>query len=329
MTARRIVRMKAIVTLTPRKRSRLALAGLLACVGGGAGCGNYSNEDLDFVSAIPQTADLSVEAPRQSAVRPGLEDDALQTTTDVTGKLNAIAADLLALVDKIRASYPTSRNGSERIWGPAPADNNPGWQFEFTMTKTAGIADASPSFEYALVMIPPLAAPDAGLSLLTGQFVATGEAGTGTGMGYVALTPVAARAAGAVLPGLEKLMTLRIDYNAGGWPRTLTVLAANLPTIDPTVDALNSKYTYTRNENGDGSMGFTFLKDAIPGPAGVDTLNIASHWLGTGPGRSDIAVTAGDGAGLINWTDCWDASSQTSYNSRTGMGDQNACIPLM
>jgi hypothetical protein len=286
------------------------------------GCGNYSNEDLDYLSALPQSDDLSVEAPKMSAVRPALEDDALQTTTEVTTKLNAMAGDLLKLIDQIRAGYPTSRHGDQRTWGPGPSDNSPGWQVEFTMTKDAAAVPVT--FAYDLMMIPPGAAT--GLSVLSGTFQAIGGA---RGVGHLALTPAMARDAGAVLPGLEKLMSLTIDYDSQDWPRTLTIEAINLPTVDTTMDALDTKYSYQRAQNGDGAMAFTFLKDVVNGPMGIDTLQITSHWQGMGAGRADIAVTAGDGAGLISWTDCWAPDSTTAYNSRTGAGDTSACIPLL
>jgi len=306
-----------------RRRARLARRSAIVLALAVAGCGNYSNEDLDYLSALPQTDDLSVDAPKMSAVRPAQEDDALQTTTDVTTKLNTMADDLLALVDQIRSGYPTSRNGNERIWGPGPANGNPGWQFEFTMTKD--VTAVPVTFEYSLLMIPPGATADGALTVLTGTFQATGGA---HGVGHLSLTPAAARDAGAILPGLEKLMTLTIDYDTQDWPRMLTIDVVSVPTVDPTVDATNATYTYQRDQNGDGAMGFTFLKDAIPGPLGVDTLSITSHWQGSGAGRADIAVTAGDGAGLISWTDCWAADESTAYNSRTGAGDQSTCIPL-
>ena len=291
-----------------------------------AGCGNYSNEDLDYLSALPQTDDLSVEAPKMSAVRPAQEDDALQITTDVTKTLNTMAYDLLALVDQIRSGYPTSRKGDLRVWGPGPADGNPGWQFEFTMMKIAATATTPVTFSYDLLMIPPGATEDGALTVLAGTFQATGGA---RGVGHLELTPGPARDAGATLSGLDKLMTLTIDYDTQDWPRTLTINVVNIPTVDPTMDALNATYDYERAQNGDGAMTFTFLKDVIPGPLGVDTLQITSHWQGTGAGRSDIAVTGGDGAGQISWTDCWAADATTAYNSRTGVGDTSGCIPLL
>lgn len=303
-----------------RRGVRIACLGALALVG----CGNYSNEDLDYLSALPQTDDLSVEAPKMSAVRPAQEDDALQTTTDVTTKLNAMADDLLKLIDQIRAGYPTSRQGDTRVWGPGPADNNPGWQIEFAMTKDAAAVPVT--FGYQLLMLPPGAGPGGALPVLTGTFQATGGA---HGVGHLELTPATARDAGAVLPGLEKLMSLAIDYDSQDWPHTLTIDATNIAGLDPTMDAQDAKYSYQRAQNGDGAMSFTFLKDVVSGPMGVDTLQITSHWQGTGAGRADIAVTAGDGAGLISWTDCWAPEATTTYNSRTGAGDMSACIPLL
>jgi hypothetical protein len=311
------------------KDMNIARIGLLVTFAGAAalcGCGNYSNEDLEYLSAIPQTDDLSVEPPRQSAVRPALEDDALQTINGVTTSMNKTADGLLALVEQIRSGYPTSRNGNERIWGPGPADGNPGWQFEFVMTKTTATTGTAASFAYALMMIPPGGTAAGALTVLSGSFDAAG--GARTGVGHIDLTPAAARDAGAVFPGLEKLMSLSIIYDTQGWPRSLEMDVVSIPGLDPTMDALNATYTYQRSQNGDGAMTFTFVKDVIMGPAGAETLSLAGHWHGTGEGRADIDVVSGDGAGLT-WTDCWGTDSQTAYNSRTGAGDQNLCIPLL
>jgi hypothetical protein len=94
------------------------------------------------------------------------------------------------------------------------------------------------------------------------------------------------------------------------------------------MEAQSVTYHYERAQNGDGAMTFTFLKDVVMGPLGVDTLSVESHWHGTGEGRAAISVLAGDAAGL-SWTDCWAATSLTSYNERTGAGDPATCISLL
>ncbi|HEX2660247.1 MAG TPA: hypothetical protein VHU40_18315, partial [Polyangia bacterium] len=210
------------------------------------GCGNYSNEDLEFMNAVPQTADLSVESPRVSAIRPALQDDALKMTLEVTTKMNAGATSLLALVDKLRTIYPTSRDANTRLWGPWPADGNPGWQLEFAMTRTLLADGLTPHFDYELVMIPPAGVVIGGgtkssSQVLGGAFDSTGLARAGTGRMW--LTPKEARDAGAVLKDLEKLDALTITYDNRAWPRSLDMTIMNEPPAIPTDEAQSAMYS--------------------------------------------------------------------------------------
>lgn len=308
------------------------LAAALAATAG-AGCGNYSNADLEFMSAIPQTQDVTVEPPRTSALSTGMEADGLRTTVAVTTQLNAVAAGFLSLIDKIRSYYPTTRQDDTRVWGPFPAEQNPGWQIEFEMTKQGTVA--APAFDYVLVMIPPpgvtLSMGGSSTQILGGSFAASGTAAQG--VGHLVVSPDEAMQAGASLPGLEKLVSLTIDYDTEDWPRTLTMAVVNMPPADPTMDAQSASYTYQRAQNGDGAMTFTLLQDIVPGPAGVDTLSVTSRWLGTGAGRSDIAVIAGDGAGQAMSTECWDATSASTYKLQSwappATGDPSTCISAL
>jgi hypothetical protein len=307
-----------------------AVASMMAA-GALAACGNYSNEDLEFMNVVPETADVSVAAPLRARLRPAQEDDALKMTGDVTTGANKAAASLLALLDKIRTIYPTSRESGVRIWGPWPADGNPGWQAEFRMTRSSSSDGVTPHFDYEMVMIAPAGTPpfaDGGTSttVLGGWFEATGRARGGRG--EMILTPKEARDAGAVLKDLEKLVTLDINYDNRTWPRTLDMKIDDEPPVDPATEAQSVMYHHERAQNGDGALTFTFLKDAVKGPLGVETLDVKSRWLGTGEGLAQITVLAGDAAGFV-WTDCWDATSQTSYNSNTGVGDQAACISIL
>jgi hypothetical protein len=316
-------------------RSAAALVGMLS-VGGtgllaGAGCGNYSNEDLEYLTALPQTDDVSMEAPLKAAVSRADEDDALKMTTAVTRMVNLTAFELLALVDRIRTFTPTAREPNGRIWGPFADDKNPGWQLAFRMTKSAAADGVTPHFDYELVMIGPPGtnfgsdgSPTPETTVLSGWFERAGRAGAGTG--HLSLTPKPARDAGAVLPNLEKVIKYAFDYDNRSSPRTLDVTSLNEKPADPTRDAESATYHYERASNGDGGMTFTFLQDTVEGPAGVDTLQIASRWRGTGEGRARISVLAGDGAGTM-WVDCWATTSLTSYDERTGLGDQSTCIP--
>ena len=303
----------------------------LGAVAWGAGCGNYSNEDLEYLNALPQTEDVSMEAPLKADVPRADQDEALKMTTTVTTAVNLTVVALLGLVDRIRSFTPTAREQNGRVWGPVPDEKNPGWKLAFRMTKALAADGVTPHFDYVLVMIGPAdtnfgtdASPTDATPVLSGWFEWAGRAGAGTG--HLSLTPKAARDAGAVLPNLEKVITAVFDYDNRASPRTLDVVAMNEKPVDPTKDAESSTYHYERAPNGDGGMKFTFLQDSVEGPAGVDTLQIASRWYGTGEGRARISVLAGDREGLT-WVDCWAATSLTSYNELKGLGDQSTCIP--
>jgi len=313
--------------------SAVALATVLGSLGlcAGAGCGNYSNEDLEYLTALPGTDDVAMEAPLKAAVSRADEDEALKMTTTVTKMVNLTAFGLLALVDEIRSFTPTAREQNGRVWGPFPDDKNPGWQLAFRMTKSLATDGVTPHFDYELVMIGPAGTnfgsdlqPTPETTVLAGWFERAGRAGAGTG--HLSLTPKPARDAGAVLPNLEKVVIYAFDYDNRSSLRTLDVTALNEKPADPTKDAESSTYHYERAPNGDGGMTFTFLQDTVEGPAGVDTLQIASRWRGTGEGRARISVVAGDRAGFA-WVDCWAATSLTTYNELRGLGDPSTCIP--
>lgn len=290
-------------------------------------CGNYSNEDLEFMSAIPQREDLAVAVPAQASALSAGAADGWKTTLDVTTKLNQAADGFLALIENIRSYYPTARDANTRIWGPFAAENNPGWQVEFRMTKTLGL----PQFTYEMVMIPPagvsLSSGGAESRIIGGSFDAAG--GVRIGKGHFQLTLVEARAAGAVFARSERLQTLRIDYDTGSWPRHLEMALTSDPPVNPLVDSASAKYTYERARNDDGAMTFTMDRDIVLGR--TDTFQIASHWHGTGEGRQDLLVIAGPDVGATS-VECWDSGFGSTYSSQswgptTGMAD--SCIPLL
>lgn len=308
-----------------------ALAAALGVVGLSAGgCGNYSNDDLEYLNAMPQTEDVSMEAPLMASVRRLEEDEALKMTTAVTTVVNATAAALLGLVDKIRTYTPTSRSANGRVWGPFPDDNHPGWQVAFRMSKATAADGVTSHFDYQLVMIGPPGTTFVGpagttneTAVLVGWFEWAGRASGGTG--HLVLQPKEARDAGLLLENLDKVITFTVDYDNLSDVRMLNVSVVNEPPVDPTKDAQSATYHYERAPNGDGAMQFTFLQDTVEGPAGVDTLDIKSRWRMTGEGRARISVLSGDHAGLT-WVDCWAASSLTSYNELRSVGDPATCI---
>jgi hypothetical protein len=108
-----------------------ALAAATALTGG---CGNYSTEDIRFLSALPRKEDLRVAVPAQSAPPPGalvsraatslscptLPGDATvwQWARPTSDGLNAGVDFVVGLIDTVRRYPPTARHEDSRRWGP-------------------------------------------------------------------------------------------------------------------------------------------------------------------------------------------------------------------
>ena len=184
------------------------------------------------------------------------------------------------------------------------------------------------SFDYWLEMLPDTGG--AAITIISGTFAASGMARTGRGALHVTLAD--AHAAGIVLNGLEKLVTLDITYDTVTWPRSLMMHIENLPD-DPTMDASSADYTYERADNGDGAMTFAWTQDAVPGPLGPETLMIESRWQASGVGRYDASVEQGDLAGSATVTECWDTTFASTYRLESWAppetGDEATCLPRL
>jgi len=110
---------------------RLTIAVAVAALSGA--CGNYSNEDLEFMNALPDREDLAAQIPA-SALSPADEAELSKLTHETTRSFNGFL-ELLRIIDVIRTYPPTSRAPNVRVWGPVAADE-PGWKWRMTMTRT-------------------------------------------------------------------------------------------------------------------------------------------------------------------------------------------------
>ena len=124
------------------KALRLFFAGLLV-----AGCGNWSNRDLDFVNALPNREALKSRLPtsadkrlgdvqtRKDGLNVGDPSGAYATTKEAKATFNGLIDSVLGLVDSIRQYPPTTRTPEARVWGPFADQNNPGFEFRLTVTQ--------------------------------------------------------------------------------------------------------------------------------------------------------------------------------------------------
>jgi hypothetical protein len=295
------------------RRLGLAVLSLWALVA--AGCGNYSNEDLEFMNALPESDELRVKIPPvTSAVQLANEAELAKSTHDTTRGLNGLLMGLVGIVDAVRSYPPTARTATSRIWGPFPTDRaklkNLDWETRMIVSRD----DADPTqFDYEIAVHHVGAADTDWPVLLRGWFQVGMTARRGKG--HVELVTASARAEFFDTSDLGMLDHLEIDYDTVSDPVMVTMHITDLPAAGSTDPAPTAAFTYLQNAVGQGQMTFDLVGNFILLTPAVEDMRITSQWLATGEGRADLMVVSGDGAGARQ-VECWDRSFQATYNDK-------------
>jgi hypothetical protein len=284
----------------------LALA-LVAC-GLAAGCGNYSNEDLEFMAAVPTTNELAVELP--SAVDTVTEAELAKRTHDAIATVNQMLENVLGLVDGVRTYTPTNRTSDSRTWGPFADQNHAGWQWELIVQRDPSTPT---SFTYLLQTQNPGTATG-WVPFVTGGFDAAGGAAQGSGQ----VTANFAALANVYFPLDAKtaaLADITISYQNFDTQGSPTTVSMTIDSASPDANGVTSiSMMYEILTDRSGQMAFTLTGNLIPGPM-LDTVEVDSQWLSSGAGEATLKVAAGDGAGLTQ-TECWDSEFNATYNAK-------------
>ncbi|HEY2904111.1 MAG TPA: hypothetical protein VGL59_26215 [Polyangia bacterium] len=300
---------------------------MLATVAAGffGACGNYSNEDLAYMSVVPQSEELESNLPAaQGAEQIAGAAELYKTTHNVSDTLNGILGKFLVLIETVRAYTPTSRTPTSRTWGPYPSLEHPGWLAEMEINRDPVMPDEK--FDYWFGFVPATAPHGDPIHVLDGSF----QLGMSVreGHGTLNVATAASRAAGIDL-GFGVLDHMEVTYDVMGPTVAVHMTITNLPNPLKPDDILTATYDYHRVADGSGDMMFQFDANAIPGPAGTETFRITSHWLGTGAGRAQSAVIAGDAAGAQQ-DECWGPGFTPTYNLKPwspaeNVGDPSLC----
>ncbi len=300
-----------------------ALLCLLAACGG-----NFSNEDLEYLNALPVREDLMSKLPDSSAQSgSGLaqrrdrlavgEASALYADTRKASlEFNAGLDGLLSLLESIRTVAPTTREPDRRTWGPFPDREQPGNDVRFVMERSGDF------FEYRLQFKPSSAGDDAWWSFLEGDFRA--DAGIRKGEGQLHLFIDDAVAKGLDVGGLRGLTQLDVGYQTREPPTRVEMIFSALPAAtQPEI-----RYNYRELPGGSGEMRF-LLKDtdAVPGNLRED-VQITSRWTPDNGGEGSFTILEGDlkGAG---YRECWNAQGLVVFAKRSwelfGIGKASDC----
>ena len=302
----------------------MRILGLLAVAVALAGCGNWSNQDLLFLNALPVKEDLRSKLPQATGQSPltgqpqtrrdGLTGDRsalYDATQKATNDFNRILDNLLDVVEAIRKHPPTTRSPGQRVWGPYPDPKHAGFRVRMTIEK---LTDAD--FAYRLELNKDQT-PE-WFAVLQGTFKASG--GIRVGQGHVEFLPQVARDHQVALPDLGGLQAIGIDYVNDHFP---TDEAMTL-SVAPATDGGSSDIAYTYHEAEDTSGAMQFKSKSTDG-----SFDVNSQWLKSGAGRANVVGTSSDG-GMGTWQECWDATFGVVYSAKSwamaaAVGSAAAC----
>lgn len=307
-----------------------ALLCLLAACGG-----NFSNEDLEYLNALPSREALASKLPESSAGAVGgglarrrdqlvlgeaspLYLDTRKASTDFNTALDG----LLGLLENIRTVPPTTREPDRRTWGPWPDRNQPGNDVRFVMDRVGD------SFNYHLDFKPSAGKEEAWWTFLHGSFQA--DAGIRVGEGELHLLIAEAAARGLNVGELRTLQQLDVGYQNKALPTRVEMLFTAQP-VPPLTTAQQVRYTYRALTGGLGEMRF-LLKDTdlVPGPL-LEDVEITSRWTPSQGGVASFVILRGDLLGA-SYKECWNAQHQVTFAKRSwelfGIGKASDCPDL-
>lgn len=295
---------------------------LLGCAAS-ACVGNFSNDDLEFLNALPAREDLMARLPGSEAhasvtgqrVAPlALAEPSpfYRSTHEASDLFNAGLDALLSRLELIQAEPPTTRALGKRTWGPMTLDASGTHEVRFLMNRTGRV------FDYRLEVRSTGSGEAGWWTFLEGIFQA--EGGMRRGAGAVHLQIGAAVAHGFDLGwlserGQEWLLTqerLDILYQT----RTLPLrVEMNFVSAQASREF---QYTYRKLPDGLGEMRFFLRADLLPGERRED-LSIISRWTRDGTGVARVGVTGGDVTEGLEEThvECWDTGFQLTYRQRS------------
>ena len=306
-----------------------ALLCLLAACGG-----NFSNEDLEYLNALPTKEALASKLPdskasaggglaqRQDRLSVGDTSQLYLSTHKASTDFNSGLDGLLNLLENIRTVPPTTREPDRRIWGPFADGTQPGNDARFVMDRQGD------SFAYHLQFKPSRAGEESWFSFLEGSFKA--DAGIRVGEGELHLFIADAVAHGLNVGDLRGLKQLDVGYQNKQLPTQVQMLFST-PPVPPATTAPGVGYTYRELPGGMGEM--TFLQtniDAVPGNL-LEDVKITSRWTADHGGVASYLILRGDLMGA-SYKECWDAQSKVTFAKASwelfGIGLASSCPDL-
>ncbi len=276
-----------------------------------AGCGNYSNEDLEFMNAMPARSELSADIPARSALTVGNEAELAKSTHNVAKTFNGMLFEILGSVDLIRSFPPSQRGHNSRTWGPVPQEKRPGWQWHFVVARDA----ANPmTFAYALQLQRTTDPDDVWIRFLDGEFTSSKSARRGVGW-FTMQTDDLRKADYPFDADGAKIQSIHVEYATADFPIMVKMDMMTFPDPLDLTQTVTTTYEYGAQSNGQGALKFTITGNLDPTTPALETLTVTSRWLPSGEGRADARIAVGDGVGATE-TQCWNSDFTPSFTEK-------------
>ena len=312
-----------VVAVGRTRRGRAALAAALAALALalGAGCGSWSNDDILFVAALPTREALALKVPAsagQALCAPPGPSQVWGWAKPVGDRLNGAVDAMLALVDLVKRTPPTTRETDARIWGPWDDQKHPGMEVRVTMRRSRDAAGV-PSYAYLFEERPRGGAFQ---SVLDGSF--RGESAS-AGKGTFALHFATARALGiSDHPDSDPYGDLSVEYDRTGDPRTLGL---DVPP-GPQSGLADFNYGFAGYQSGNGEFDYVFVNQQ------AQRYQVKARFDAAGAGLADVTVVLSPTA-QFSYEQCWDPAGcitnvtdpTTSFlpNGISGLCPNGAC----
>jgi hypothetical protein len=302
----------------------IVMVALLAAVAPlGAGCGNYSNADVEFQLALPARDDLAVNAPSALTIADSAE--YYRISRDGIRDTNNLIDAITGIINYVRSFPPSERKLNERIWGPFPAERDPAFEVRVRIQRTSLSNAPGFLFKYQIEFHRRGDATGGWFELINGQFAPDpGGARRGSGELHVLLKD--ARAQGYPVPEWGEIERIDIIHQRLDHPHTVSMTITNVSTAE----VPRAEFRYSENADNSGEVSFVFRpRDNV----WVQAIAIRTRWLPSGAGRGDARVTEGIAALSGNvGIDCWGPDTRASYVRRDWatpkieMGDPATCV---
>ncbi len=316
---------------------------------GACGCGDFSQEDLLFLAALPAKETIEVRpAGTRSAVNNTSTGQALQracddgdlrcTAENIATGFNGLTFALLDAVDSVTALPPSTREVGRRVWGPHyDASKNETFRFEMVRSADGG------TFAFCLhhkrgtvrfgsadeVTCADRDHAASGLvSLLEGQLTPGDLQGARAKTGVGSMTLFTQR-----LPDLAGFGSrLVIDFDNRDSGTTVDIAFFDVP-VQGTGLLRDAAYHYQRSADGAGKFAFEIDLNiiALLPDAGPEHAKIYAAWLDDQSGRADASITEGDTpqGSDVQSHQCWGADLADAYRAPFGevaTGDEGLCV---